>query len=231
MCCHGPPDTRHDRSVVPRFWTNPNHMGNVGTQGFCLGLQLQPFSRLWFQIFYFHPYLGKIPILTNIFLLWQKWCRGDLSKKNMDWNVQRLVVRWFVSSWMCFLLWNPYMYKKKVVPPRNYAILVSMAGVPGAKELEDIFISRWWFECFFSKNLPRVMILIYIEGTYFTNYLWKSNHTSWRFSKYPGTFKWSSEMGRLQQWLWVAVKWIIISYIFVLFALLLLFWNCLARQI
>ena len=32
------------------------------------GMVLKPCTRWWFQRFFcFHPYLGKIPILTNIF--------------------------------------------------------------------------------------------------------------------------------------------------------------------
>ena len=41
-------------------------------------------SRWWFQIFfYFHPYLGKIPILTNIFQMgWNHQLENSLLKKH-----------------------------------------------------------------------------------------------------------------------------------------------------
>ena len=49
-------------------------------------------SRWWFQIFFiFHPYLGKIPILPNIFLM--GWNHHDLFKQlqlpivNLDWSM------------------------------------------------------------------------------------------------------------------------------------------------
>ena len=58
---------------------------------FCLDVMQDEFSRgfsrWWFQIFfYFHPYLGKIPILTNIF--------------QMGWNHQPVL---FEASLFCLV--------------------------------------------------------------------------------------------------------------------------------
>ena len=48
-------------------------------------------TRWWFQIFfYFHPYLGKIPILTNIFQMGWNHQLDDISKcqvYNLQWFI------------------------------------------------------------------------------------------------------------------------------------------------
>ena len=44
------------------FFSHPSSLPRLGSS------KLQTYPRWWFQIFFYvHPYLGKIPILTNIF--------------------------------------------------------------------------------------------------------------------------------------------------------------------
>ena len=76
-------------------------------------------SRWWFQIFfYFHPYFGKISLLTNIF--------------QMGWNhqpdmINQLIVTW----WFGFVVWIPGIpWKERDCIPQGYPGFESQSTGP-----------------------------------------------------------------------------------------------------
>ena len=60
------------------------------------------------NIFYFYPYLGKIPILTNIFQVgwnhqtsfdfWSQYLEKDGSVETINWHIRF----WHPPTWICF---------------------------------------------------------------------------------------------------------------------------------
>ena len=85
------------------------------------------------NIFYFHPYLGKIPILTNIFQMgWNHQLESDVSKHDLWTNVgssnRRLGISAFVS---CFT---------KLLESVNAMKLFQLSCVP--VELKYVFLNQ-----------------------------------------------------------------------------------------
>ena len=68
-----------------------------------------------FKYFYFHPHLGKIPILTNIFQ------RG--------WNHQLVVFRWIFKVWEADLRWCQPAFFLAVTRISSWSPMIEKANV------------------------------------------------------------------------------------------------------
>ena len=111
------PDSR--RSTYPIEWSYGTPISTPYKFG-VISPQRYSWSRWWFQFLYFHPYLGKIPILTNIF---QMGWNHQLEKVRMRqpkrcfgiyWRFEQIEIA-ITMEWMNSFSFNQTLRTKDVV--------------------------------------------------------------------------------------------------------------------
>ena len=167
--------------LVPCFFFGAGNKKNLSWVEYITGW--------WFQIFFFHPYLGKIPILINIFQMgWnhQPVFHGAGNKKNhLSW------VEYITGWWFQIFFFHPYLGKIPILTNIfqmgwNHQPVFHGAGNKKNHLSWVEYITGWWFQiCFFHPYLGKIPILTNIfqmgwnHQPVFHGAGNKKNHLSW----------------------------------------------------